>query len=109
MLGILHINKNDIPYSTDIRVAGETFIFTFNYNAEGDFFTVDLTKNGEVLALGEKIVYGRALFISYADERFPKAAIVPIDLALNRDWVGWAELENDVFLYVVEGDPNENE
>jgi len=101
---IIHVEKKVIPYSADIRVAGTTYTFTFNYNAEGDFFTVDLARSDrgdEVLALGEKITLGRALFVSYVDERFPLLPIIPIDLSMQVEKVGWKELGESVFLYVV--------
>lgn len=103
----LPVEKEAIPYSVDIRVAGMTYTFTFNYNAEGDFFTVDLVQNEEILVLGEKIVYGRALFTSYLDERFPPAAIIPVDLSMQADQVGWNELGESVFLYVITADEME--
>lgn len=100
---ILRVAKQAIPYSVDVRIAGETFKFTFDYNVEGDFFTVDLMRDDEVICLGEKIVYGKALFTSFLDHYFPLSPIVPIDRALKDTRVGWNELENTVFLYVLEG------
>ena len=96
------IMKESIPYSTDIRITGTTYTFTFNYNSEGDFFTVDLSRNGDVLVEGEKIVYGNPLFLTYFDEKFPQRPIIPLDRSLSKDKVGWRELGEDVFLFMPE-------
>ena len=61
----IDIEKNSIPYTFEIVLAGETFQFTVNYNSFGDFFTVDLYKNNELVRMGEKIVYGLPLFENY--------------------------------------------
>jgi len=98
----IRVDKDSIPYSVDIRIAGTTYTFTFNYNSEGDFFTVDLAKNGDVLAIGEKVVYGSPLFLSYLTEQFPMRPIIPIDFSQSKDRVGWRELGEDVFLVVPE-------
>jgi len=105
----LPVFKNDIPYSCDIRIAGTTFNFTFNYNSQGDFFTVDLEKGDEVLAVGEKVVYGRAMFSSFLDARFPAWPIIPFDMAASVDRVGWRELGSDVFLFVIDPEELQNE
>jgi len=104
MMAMKHIPvfKESLPYHADFRIAGTTYTFTFNYNSEGDFFTIDLERNGDVLVQGEKIVYGRALFLSVLDERFPDYPIVPIDFSMQVDRVGWRELGNDVYLVVLE-------
>ena len=101
-MNILLVSKQDVPYSVDIRIAGTTFTFTFNYNSQGDFFTVGLERNGDVLVYGEKIVYGKPLFMSSFDERFPQRPVIPLDRAMSKEYVGWRELENDVFLFVPE-------
>lgn len=97
----INVDKNAIPYSADIRIGVRTYTFTFHYNSEGDFFTVDLVQGEENLVVGEKIVYGKALFTSYLDERFPFAAIIPIDLSMQAEKIGWQELGKSVFLYVI--------
>ena len=98
------INKDMIPYTIRVRLAGETFDLGFSYNPQEDFFTVDLSRGGEALAHGEKIVYGRALFAAYADPRFPKAAIIPWDMGAEADRVGWGDLCSTVALVVAEAE-----
>jgi len=100
-MNYIPVFKDVLPFVYSIKIAGETFVFTFNYNESGDFFTVDLFRGDEILCYGEKIVYGKPLISAFADERFPKAAIVPLDFAGIRDKVGFEEMESDVFLYVI--------
>ena len=48
------------------------------YNEAGSFFTVDLaTSDGEPLVYGDIVRYGRPLFGSVEDERFPLPVIIP--------------------------------
>lgn len=95
------VEKNLIPYQFDIRLGDRTYSLGINYNAEGDFFTVDLYCGEEVLAVGEKVVYGQPLWVAYADERFPGVAIVPLDMAEQETRVSYENLGKSVFMYVV--------
>lgn len=99
-LDYIPVDKNAIPYHADIRIKGTTYTFGFNYNSQGDFFTVDLWKNGTELAKGEKISYGRTLWHQYADDRFPMCGVIPFDPAGEADRVGWDELGESVLLYI---------
>lgn len=68
----IDVDVSRVPYSFSVKLVDKTFTFTIKYNAEGKFFTVDLFDiNGDVLAFGEIIRYGRALFNVIEDERFP--------------------------------------
>ena len=96
------IDKNAVPYSFNIKLEGRIYEFEVHYNSDGDFFTIDLYKQGKMIALGEKVVYGRPLFETYRDERFPEVKITPLDRNRNKDRVGYDELGEDVFLYVEE-------
>ena len=58
------IQKDLIPYTFDITLGGRTFTFDIRYNAARDFFTVDLLRDEEIIVIGEKIVYGRVLFLN---------------------------------------------
>jgi len=75
------VRAERVPYSFTTRLAGLTFGFTIKYNERGGFYTVDLRNNrGDVLVFGDPIRYGRALFNSVEDERFPEPAIIPFCL-----------------------------
>lgn len=100
----IDIEKENIPYRFDISLADELFTFEIHYNADYDFFTAALEKDGEVLTAGEKIVYGMPLFYDVQDNRFPKVPIVPYDESEKESSVTWETLGESVFLYVVEDD-----
>ncbi|MBW2672327.1 MAG: hypothetical protein JRD89_02775 [Deltaproteobacteria bacterium] len=93
--------KNAIPYTAKTRIAGETYEFAFNYNAEYDYFTVTLSRDGSPIST-RKIIYGLPLFP--ATDQFPKKLIVPLDSSLAETRVGWEQLEKTVFLCVIEPD-----
>jgi len=99
---IIPIDKRAIPYQTTIRLAGVSYDLTFHYNLQADRFTVDLSRGGEDLVVGEPLVYGSPLFSAIYDERFPGVALIPLDPSGRSQRVGWAELGETVFLYVVE-------
>lgn len=98
------IDKNLIPYEFDISLKGETFRFKVDYNFSYDFFTINLYKNGEVIVLGEKLVYGRPLFLPCLHKDIPKIFIIPYDLSGNSNRITFESLNKQVFLYLVEGD-----
>lgn len=100
------IDKDNIPYSFNMDVAGENFDFTINYNERFDFFTMDLSKDDEPVIYGEKITYGRALFSTFPDDtKTPQYPIIPFDDAGKENRVGWDNFMDSVFLYI--GDPDE--
>ncbi|TQR29387.1 phage baseplate plug family protein [Brevibacillus brevis] len=98
----IEIEKEQIPYRFEIVLDDTVFTFEVHYNSEYDFFTVDLERNGEVLATGNKLVYGVPLFSYSADERFPQVEIIPYDEAGITQEVTWTTLSETVFLYVFE-------
>ncbi|UVI28163.1 phage baseplate plug family protein [Paenibacillus spongiae] len=101
-MNYVDIEKELIPYRFDIEIAEETFSFEVNYNAEHDFFTIDLSLDGEVLAAGVKLVYGVPLFGDIQDHRFPAYPLLPLDLAGDSQSVNWETLSVRVFLYIID-------
>lgn len=74
----IDIDNSRVPYSFSIKLADKTFAFTVKYNSQGGFYTIDLSDlNGNVLAFGEVVRYGRPLFNVVEDERFPIPVIIP--------------------------------
>ena len=74
----LAIDVSQVPCSFSVKLADKTYTFTVKYNDIGKFFTADLLDvNGNVLAFGEVIRYGRPLFNVVEDERFPIPVIIP--------------------------------
>jgi len=96
------IQKNQVPYRFEILLGAEPFEIEVRYNADFDFFTLDLYKDGEALVYGEKLVYGVPLFVDVFDQRFPVLQLVPRDDAGLEERVGYANLGETVFLRVVE-------
>jgi len=95
-----------IPYRFDMTIKGETYTFQVNYNATHDFFTIDLYKNDEVIVLGEKLVYGKPLFMSAQYKDIPKIIIIPYDVSENTDRITFENMNEDVLLFMI-GDNDE--
>lgn len=98
----IDIEKEKIPYSFEVVLAGETFQFEVFYNVVGDFFSVNLYKNHELVVLGEKIVYGVDLFDNLKHLPVPKVTIRPFDTTGKADKITYENLNEDVFLYVLD-------
>ena len=97
----INIEKSLIPYRFEIELGAELFKMEIQYNYYGDYFTIDLFKDEEVLVYGEKIVYGEPLFSEVYDERFPGPTIVPYDESGKENRVGYENLNVTVFLAVM--------
>lgn len=100
----INVDVSRVPYSFSVKLTDRTYVFTIKYNAEGGFFTTDLLDvNGNVLAFGEIIRYGRPLFNVVEDERFPIPVIIPTCIT-NDDIseVTWENFGRDVKLYLYE-------
>lgn len=98
----LPIEKEDIPYTFEIELAGEIFTFEFHYNERFDFFTVDLSNDNEPLVYGEKIVFNQPLFSGIADERFPKVRIIPKTEGEQMEDITYSNFYETVFLAIEE-------
>jgi len=96
----LPIDKTLIPYQFDIALDGRTFTIGINYNSAYDFFTIDLYRDEKLIVSGEKIVYGRALFLNQQHLDVPHIPIIPYDLSLQECRVTWENLNNTVFLWI---------
>ncbi|MCT6926172.1 hypothetical protein [Metasolibacillus sp.] len=97
----IEIEKELIPYSFEIELGVELFEIGIEYNAIGDFFTLSLSKDGEVLVSNEKITYGEPLFSEIYDARYPAPLILPLDESNKETRVGWDNLNDTVFLVVM--------
>lgn len=101
----IEIDTSKVPYSFSLKLDDRTYTFLVRYNEESGFFTADLsvTSTGEILAYGDIIRYGRPLFGSIEDERFPLPVIIP--LCLTGDDISEVTFENfgkEVRLYLYE-------
>lgn len=100
----INVDVSRVPYSFSVKLIDKTFTFTIKYNSEGKFFTIDLFDiNGNVLAFGEIVRYGRSLFNVIEDERFPIPVIIPV--CITGDDISEVTFENfgrEVKLYLYE-------
>ena len=86
------IDTYDLPESFEYALDGTTYLFTVNYNDEGDFFTIDIDdQNGHVLR-GEKLVLNVPLFSSYYYEWLPTTPLIPMDESGQATYCGIQEL-----------------
>lgn len=97
---ILPIKKELIPYQFETEFNGILYTFEIHYNSLSDFFTVDLLVNENVIAYGEKIVYGQRLFKSLNDDTLPH--LIPLDPSGKEDKVTYKNLSKTVFLEVID-------
>lgn len=101
----IDIDTAKVPYTFSVKLTDRTYTFLVRWNDQGEFFTVDLfiTSTGEVLVYGDIVRYGRPLFGSVEDERFPIPVIIP--LCLTGDEISEVTFENfgkEVKLYLYE-------
>lgn len=97
----IDIDKNLIPYTFDITLKSETYTFEVKYNTVGDFFTINLLKNDEVIVLGEKLVYAKPLFLTSRHRDIPKVDIIPFDISENTERITFENFNEKVYLYLV--------
>ncbi|TQR21794.1 phage baseplate plug family protein [Psychrobacillus vulpis] len=97
----IEIEKELIPYRFEIELGAELFEMEINYNLQHDFFTVDLYKDDKVLIYGERVTYGVPLFEEVFDSRFPGPTIKPIDESGQEQRVTFENLNETVFLRLV--------
>lgn len=101
------IVKEDVPYAFSVNLSGQTYEMEIDYNGRGDFFTIKLIYQNEVLS-NEKIVFGKPLFTGIVHKPAPTAAIVPLADDEVTQRAGYNELGDSVQLYVFdEGDIDE--
>ena len=101
----IDIDTEKVPYTFSVKLGDKTYSFTIRFNDQGGFFTADLavTATGEVLAYGDPIRYGRPMFGTIEDERFPLPVIIPLCLTGDQvDTVTWDNMGDTVKLYLFE-------
>ena len=100
---IIEINKSLIPYDFNISLGGELFNFRVDYNTTGDFFTLELKKDGQTLCAGEPIIYGKRLFNDVRNAHFPTVEIIPHDPSGGYNCVTYENLCDGVYLAIDDG------
>lgn len=102
----IDIDKDLVPYKFEISLLDETYTFNVEYNSMKDYFTVDLYKDSEIIVLGEKLIYGKPLFLTSLYKDIPKVRIIPLDLAGKAERISFENLNEEVFLFLI-GDNDE--
>lgn len=100
MRDYIEIKKELIPYNFDITLMNEKFNLRIDYNSTGRFFTVCLSKDGEILCAGEPLIYGRPLWGTVWRKGFPQIDIVPYDESGEEQSVTWDNFNETVFLVI---------
>lgn len=99
----IDVDTSKVPYNFSVKLVDRTYTFCIRYNGVGGFFTADLsiTATKEMLVYGDVIRYGRPMFGSVEDERFPMPVIIP--LCLTGDdihEITWDNFGKQVKLYI---------
>lgn len=96
------VDAGKVPYSFRIKLGDRTFVFTIKYNGQGGFYTVDLgiAATGDTLCYGDPVRYGRAMFNTVEDERFPQPVIIPYCIHGEEDRVTERNFGKTVQLYL---------
>lgn len=90
-----------MPLMFSTQFGDLSYTLQINYNEVGDFFTVDLYDvDGNEIILGEKLVYGKALWSDYTNSRLPMIDLVPLDESGRTTRCNKETFGNTVFLYV---------
>jgi hypothetical protein len=112
MAEYIEIDKTLIPYDFDITMDNKTYTFSVRYNNVADFFSVDISRQGVLLAGGEKLVYGQPLFgtrvtllngkyvIIPKTNDFPAVLMFPYDTAQIESRVSYSNLGDSVRLWL---------
>lgn len=100
----IDVDKTAIPYDVELELSGEIYQLEFSYNRQFDFFAVDLFKNGVALVMGEKLILNRPLWRNNVDIDIPKVQLIPKDRAGVATRITYENMNETVFLYVMEGD-----
>lgn len=94
------INKELIPYSFEIVLGNENFVFEINYGVSNDLFTVSLYKDNELICT-EPIICGVPLFSDvYRTGKYPRVDIVPLDESGTETQVNCGNFGDTVFLTI---------
>lgn len=111
---VVNFVKEELPERFEIDFYEETVVLQFDYNETGDFFTVHLYKigyDGEdvPVVLGEKLVLGRPLWENIPRFDIPAPTLIPLDIGMEADRITHENMNESVFLYILDGAVEEEE
>lgn len=76
----IEINVDDMPYSQEVELADNSYIFKFYHNEIDDMFYVDIYDyDGNLIRAGEPIILNKPLWRNINDNRLPIETIIPLD------------------------------
>lgn len=102
-VNIIDIDKELIPYRFSLATDQNSVLeMEIRYNAEYDFFTVDLYIDSKLVVSGEKIMYGEILFKDINEKKVP--LIIAWDFSSQSERVGFEQLGQNVELVVIDND-----
>lgn len=97
----IEIEKELIPYTFEITLGMEVFVFDVLYNDREELFTVNLyDTDRNPLAYGEPLIYGEVLFNAVRDLEFPIVEIRPIDESGKETAITFSNMNDTVLLAV---------
>lgn len=111
----IEIEKAELPQRFSIDLAEETFVLEIFYNESFDFFSCNLYEPNDLegetpLIMGEKLILNQPLWYDFTSLNLPAPTIVPMDLANKEKRITWENMNETVFLYLLnEGDKDESE
>ena len=96
--------RNLPAFKETVVLDGETFIFSFQYNTRGDYWTMDISDKNQVLLMaGLKVVLGYELIQRYGTREQPAGEIYPIDVTETIERIGRNDLPAPVEMtYITE-------
>lgn len=105
---VIPIDKDALPERFDIELGAELFSLAIDYNATGDFFTVDVYVKGTEaedipLVLGEKLVLNLPLWGSIRRDDLPAPTLIPMDVGNQAKRITYDNFMTSVFLYIADG------
>ncbi|MEH7214786.1 hypothetical protein V7079_22775 [Priestia megaterium] len=101
MRDYIPVNKEELPEQFELDLADETFVFEFNYNQVGDFFTVDLYNvQREPIIMGEKLVLNEPLWQGSINSRLPAPTLVVLDEAQKETFITFDNFMVTTFLCI---------
>lgn len=100
--GLIDVDVASLPEEFEIELSGDNVYLRFDFNEEGQFYTVDLFNNAyEPIVTGERLVYGQRLWRDFTKPEIPQVDIVPFDISHKENTVTSDNFGRTVFLYLM--------
>lgn len=104
----IDVDVANLPEEFEIELAGDNVYLRFDYNEQGEFYTVDIFDNNhDDVVIGEKVVYGQRLWNVFSKPELPQIDIVPLDISGKDNTVTADNFGVTVFLYIMDNEEDE--